>query len=86
MWLLGLVGAAALSLASVAATPAFAQGLHGVRGNGATYVGTAPTIAQARAGAVVSSADAAFCRSRWPAYDSTSGNYMDDEGEWRPCR
>jgi hypothetical protein len=83
MWKLGLVGAAALSLALAVATPAFAQG-H--RGGGATYVGSGSSVTQARAGSVVLNADAAYCRARWPAYDSTSGEYMDDEGRWWPCR
>ena len=82
---LGIVGATALSLALAVATPAFAVGIHSVRDGGAMYVGSGSSVTQARAGSVVSSADAAYCRARWPAYDSTSGKYMDDDGRWRPC-
>jgi hypothetical protein len=83
---LGIVGATALSLALAVATPAFAMGLRGVRGGGAMYVGSGGSrVAQTSAGSVVSSADAAYCRQRWAYYDSTSGKYMDDDGQWRPC-
>jgi hypothetical protein len=86
MWKFRIVAATALSLA--VATPALAAGLGGVRGGDAfdAYVGSGSGVTQERAGSVVSSADAAYCRQRWAAYDSTSGKYMDDEGEWRPCR
>ena len=78
---LGILKLAALSLALAAATPAFAAGFRG----GAMYVGSGGSrVAQTSAGSVVSSADAA-CRQRWAYYDSTSGEYMDDTGLWRPC-
>ncbi len=35
--------------------------------------------------AVVSSADAAYCRSLGAYYDSTSREYMDGTGLWSPC-
>jgi hypothetical protein len=84
MWKLGILRATALSLALAAVTPAFAVGL---RGDGAMYVGSGGSRAtQASAGSAVASADAAYCRQRWAYYDSTSGKYMDDEGQWRSCR
>ena len=87
MWKLGIVGVTALSLALPIATPAFAVGLGGVRGGSAMdFASDGSSGTQARAGSVVSSADADYCRQRWADYDSTSGKYMDDEGEWRPCR
>ena len=87
MWKLGIAGATALSLALAVATPALAGGLSGVHGGGAMDLASSDSrVTQARAGSVVSSADAAYCRQRWPYYDSTSGKYMDDEGQWRPCR
>jgi pimeloyl-ACP methyl ester carboxylesterase len=80
------VGVTALSLALAVATPAFAGGHRGVRAGGVMYVGSGgPRVTQARAVSVVSSADAAYCRQRWAYYDSTSGEYMDDNGHWRPC-
>jgi hypothetical protein len=79
----GIVGATALSLALAVATPAFAVGL---RGGGTMHVGSGGLrVPQARAGSVVSTADAAYCRSLGAYYDSTSGEYMDGTGQWRPC-
>ena len=83
---LGIVGAMALLLALAVATPASAAGLRGVRGGGAMHVGSDGfRVPQASAGSGVSSADAAWCRALYPAYDSTSGTYMDDNGLWRRC-
>jgi BA14K-like protein len=78
---LGIVGAtAALSLALAVATPAFAARLPG---GGAMNVGIGGFRgAQASA---VSSADASYCAQRWGYYDSASGKYMGDDGEWRSC-
>ena len=60
---LGIVGAAALSLALAAATPALAVGL---RGGGAMHVGSVGFRgAQASVGSGVSSADASYCAQRW---------------------
>jgi hypothetical protein len=79
---LGIVGATALLLALAAATPASALGL----GGGAMHVGSdGSRVHQARAGSVVSIADAAYCRSLGAYYDSTSGEYMDGTGRWSPC-
>jgi hypothetical protein len=87
MWKFGIVVATALSVAPAIATPAFAVGLGGVRGGDAMdFASGGPRVTQARAGSVVSAADAAYCRQRWADYDSISGKYMDDEGQWRPCR
>ena len=83
---LGIVGATALLLALAAATPASAVELGGVRGGGAMLVGSdGPRVPQARAGSVESIADAANCRSLGAYYDSTSGEYIDGTGLWRPC-
>ena len=80
---LGIVGAAALSLALAAATPALAAGL---RGGGAMHVGSGGfRAAQASVGSGVSSADASYCAQRWAYYDPASGKYMGDDGEWHPC-
>jgi hypothetical protein len=82
---LGIVGAMALSLALAVATPASAMGLHGGFGVDTMYVGSGGSrIARASAGPAVSSATA-HCRQRWAYYDSTSGKYMGDDGQWRPC-
>ncbi|HEX3442479.1 MAG TPA: hypothetical protein VHT93_19235 [Pseudolabrys sp.] len=87
MWKFGIVLATALSLASAVATPAFAARFSGIRGGDAMALASGgPRVTQASTGSVVSAADAAYCRQRWAAYDSTTGKYMDDEGEWRPCR
>jgi hypothetical protein len=81
---LGIVGAAALSLALAVATPAFAVGLRDV--SGVMHVGSGGFRgAQASVGSVVSSADASYCAQRWAYYDPASGKYMGDDGEWRPC-
>ena len=82
-----IVGAAALSLASAVATPAFAVGLRGVSGGGAMHVGSSGFRgAQASVRSVVSSgADASYCAQRWAYYDRASGKYMGDDGQWRPC-
>jgi hypothetical protein len=78
---LGIIGAAALSLALAVATPAFALG---VRGGGAMHVGFHGP--QESVGSVVSSgADASYCAQRWAYYDPASGKSMGDDGEWRPC-
>jgi hypothetical protein len=81
---LGIVGAAALSLALAVATPAFAVELHGVRGD-LMDVGVFGG-AQASTGSFVpSEAAAAHCAQRWAYYDRASGKYMGDDGQWRPC-
>jgi hypothetical protein len=80
---LGIVGATALSLALAVATPAFAVGLRGVRGDGAMLVGSGGFGGDQAS--VVSSADASYCAQRWAYYDRASGKYMGDDGEWRPC-
>jgi hypothetical protein len=74
---LGIVGAAALSLASVVATPALAVELHGVRGGDLMDASTASFVP--------SEAAAAHCAQRWAYYDRASGKYMGDDGQWRPC-
>jgi hypothetical protein len=82
---LGIVGAAALSLASAVATPAFAVGLHGVRGGDLMNIGRFGG-AQASTGSFVpTEAAAAHCAQRWAYYDRASGKYMGDDGQWRPC-
>jgi hypothetical protein len=79
---LGILKVTALSLVLAAATPAFAAGV----GGGAMYVGSGGSrVAQTSAGSVVSSADAAYCRSLGAYYDSTSREYMDGTGLWSPC-
>ena len=84
---LGIVGATALSLALAVATPAFAVGLRGVRGDSAMDVVSGGFRgAQASFGSVVlSGADASYCAQRWAYHDPASGKYMGDDGEWRPC-
>ncbi len=81
---LGIVGAAALSLALAVATPAFAVG---IRGGGAMHVGGGGFRgAQANVTSVVSNgADASYCAHRWMYHDAASQTYMGDDGEWRPC-
>jgi hypothetical protein len=78
-----IAGATALSLALIVATPAFAVGLRGVGmvGNGGFRAVQASSDSVA-----VSSADASYCRQRWAYYNPASGKYMDDGGQWRPCR
>jgi hypothetical protein len=80
---LGIVGATALSLAVAVASPAFAEGLHGVRGGGVMHVGSGGFGGDQAS--VVSNADASYCAQRWAYYDQASGKYMGDDGEWRPC-
>jgi hypothetical protein len=77
---LGILGAAALSLALAVATPAFAAEFHGVRGGDAMDVG-----GFRGAQAIVPSDAAAHCAQRWAYYDRASGKYMGDDGQWRPC-
>jgi hypothetical protein len=83
----GIVGAAALSLALAVATPAFAAGIGGVRGGDVIHVGSGGFRgAQTSIGSVVSSdTDASYCAKRWMYHDAASGTYMGDDGEWRPC-
>ena len=82
---LGIVRAAALSLALAVATPAFAVELHGVRGGDLMDVGGFGG-AQASTGSFVpSEAAATHCAQRWAYYDRASGKYMGDDGQWRPC-
>jgi hypothetical protein len=80
---LGIVRAAAVSLALVVATPTFAVGL---RGGGVMHVGSGGFRgAQASVGSVISPTDASYCARRWAYYEPASGKYMGDDGEWRPC-
>jgi hypothetical protein len=82
---LGIVGAAALSLALAVATPALAAEFHGVRGGDLMDVGGFGG-AQASTGSYVpSEAAAAHCAQRWAYYDRASGKYMGDDGQWRSC-
>ena len=77
----GIVGATALSLTLAVATPAFAAGLHGVRG----AMGVGSGGFRGAQASVVSRADASYCAQRWAYYDAASGKYMGDDGEWRAC-
>jgi pyridoxal biosynthesis lyase PdxS len=79
---LGIVRKMALSLALAVATPAFAAGLRDVQGGGAMDVGSGG-FRDAQPSAV---SRAAYCAQRWAYYDSASGKYMGDDGEWRSCR
>lgn len=80
---LGIVGATALSLALAVAAPAFAEGFGGDAMNfgGGGFRGAQANIDSA----VASGGDAAHCAQRWAYYDRTSGKYMGDDGQWRPC-
>jgi BA14K-like protein len=82
---LGIVGAAALSLALAVATPAFAVELHGVRGGEVMDVGGFRGAQTSIGSFVPSEAAAAHCAQRWAYYDRASGKYMGDDGQWRPC-
>jgi hypothetical protein len=82
---LGIVGAAALSLALAVATPAFAVELHGVRGGDLMDVGGFGGAQVGTGSFVPSEAAAAHCAQRWAYYDRASGKYMGDDGQWRPC-
>jgi hypothetical protein len=81
----GIVRAAALSLALVVATPAFAAGLDGVRGGDLMDVGGFGGAQTSIRSFVPSEAAAAHCAQRWAYYDRASGKYMGDDGQWRPC-
>ena len=82
----GILGAVALSLGLAVAAPASAAELRGGASVDTMYVGSGGVrIAQPSAGPAVSSA-IAHCQQRWAYYDSTSGKYMGDDGQWRPCR
>jgi hypothetical protein len=82
---LGIVGAAALSLALAVATPAFAVELHGVRGGDLMDVSGFGGAQATTSSFVPSGSAAAHCAQRWAYYDRTSGKYMGDDGQWRPC-
>jgi hypothetical protein len=82
---LGIVGAAALSLALAVATPAFAVELHGVRGGEVMDVGGFCGAQTSIGSFVPSEAASAHCAQRWAYYDRASGKYMGDDGQWRPC-
>ncbi|SHN78336.1 BA14K-like protein [Bradyrhizobium erythrophlei] len=82
---LGIVGAAALSLASAVATPAFAVELHGVRGGDLMDISGFGGFQASTGSFVPSEAAAAHCAQRWAYYDRASGKYMGDDGQWRPC-
>ena len=82
---LGIVGAAALSLALAVATPAFAVELHDVRGGDLMDVGGFGGAQASTASFVPSEGAAAHCAQRWAYYDRASGKYMGDDGQWRPC-
>jgi hypothetical protein len=81
----GFIGAAALSLALAVATPAFAVELHGVRGSDVMDLGGFGAAQTSTGAFVPSEAAAAHCAQRWAYYDRTSGKYMGDDGQWRPC-
>jgi hypothetical protein len=76
---LGILGAAALSLALAVATPAFAAG---VRGSSAMHVGSQGVQDSSL---VSSGTDASNCAQRYMYYDRASGMAMGDDGQWRPC-
>jgi BA14K-like protein len=82
---LGIVGAAALSLALAVATPAFAVELHGVRGGEVMDVGGFGGAHASIGSFVPSETAAAHCAQRWAYFDRASGKYMGDDGQWRPC-
>jgi BA14K-like protein len=82
---LGIVGAAALSLALAVATPALAAEFHGVRGGDLMDVGGFGGAQASTGSHVPSEAAAAHCAQRWAYYDRASGKYMGDDGQWRPC-
>ena len=37
-------------------------------------------------GGFLSVPNASYCARRWAYYDPSSWKYMDDDGQWRPCR
>jgi hypothetical protein len=80
----GVIGAMVFSLALAVAIPASAAELRGGSGIDTVYLGSGSSRL-AQAGPAFSSA-IAHCRQRWAYYDSTSGKYMGDDGQWRPCR
>jgi hypothetical protein len=82
---LGIIGAAALSLAVAVATPAFAVELHGVRGGEVMDVGGFRGAQTSIGSFVPTEAAAAHCVQRWAYYDRAAGKYMGDDGQWRPC-
>jgi hypothetical protein len=82
---LGIVGAAALSLALAVSTPTFAVELHGARGGEVMGVGGFHGAPAGIGSFVPSEAAAAHCAQRWAYYDRASGKYMGDDGQWRPC-
>jgi hypothetical protein len=82
---LGIVRAAALSLALAVATPAFAAEVHGVHGGDLIDVGGFHKAQTSIGSFVPSNAAAAHCAQRWAYYDRASGKYMGDDGQWRPC-
>jgi hypothetical protein len=82
---LGILKATALSLALAVATPAFAAGFRdtgAIHFGNSGFGGTQATVDSA----VPTDSDASYCRQRWAYYDSASGKYMGDDGEWRSCR
>ena len=81
----GVIGAMVFSLALAVAIPASAAELRGGSGIDTVYLGSGSSrLAQPSAGPAFSSA-IAHCRQRWAYYDSTSGKYMGDDGQWRSC-
>jgi hypothetical protein len=80
---LAMMGAAALSLALTVATPALAVEVNG-GGNWMPFGGG--SRAEGSGGSVVRSDAVAHCLQRWAYYDQTSGRYMGDDGQWRPCQ
>jgi hypothetical protein len=82
---LGIVGAAALSLALAVATPAFAVEIYGVRGGEVMDVGGFHEAQTRIESFAPNDAAAAHCAQRWAYYDRASGKYMGDDGQWRPC-
>ena len=41
--------------------------------------------AQTSVGAPGSPSAQAYCSQRWPYYDPTTGQYLNDDGEWHAC-
>jgi hypothetical protein len=79
--MLKLAGATALSLTLAVATPAFAVG----PGGGVMHVGSGGFRGGQVGSVMPNGPDVAHCVQRWAYYDRSSGKYMGDDGQWRPC-
>jgi hypothetical protein len=77
-----IAGATALSLALAVATPAFAAEL----GGGGMHIGGFRGARASISSVSASDAAGAQCAQRWAYYNRESGTYMDDDGQWLPCR